>query len=67
MTKEEIIDGLKNGRRLRCDRKDEPLLPWLLEHPMIDNMFVQATEESSYIEFRWKEEKNAENTRGTGR
>jgi hypothetical protein len=55
MTKEEILDGLKKGRRLRCDRTDEPLLPWLLEHPMIECNFVQATDQSSYIQFTWKE------------
>lgn len=42
------------GRKLRCDRKDEPLLPWLLEHPQIENTFVQADDQYSYIEFRWK-------------
>lgn len=54
MTKDEVLAGLKAGRKLRCDRKDEPLLPWLLEHPQIDNRFVQADEQSSYIEFWWK-------------
>lgn len=56
MTKEEILKGLKSGRRLRCDRKDEPLLPWLLKHPNIENSgIVQADEQSSYIEFWWNE------------
>jgi hypothetical protein len=50
----EVLAGLKAGRKLRCDRKDEPLLPWLLAHPNIDNRFVQADEQSSYIEFRWR-------------
>lgn len=54
MTKQEIENGLKVGRKLRCDRKDEPLLDWLLSHPNIDNKFVQAGAQSSYIEFRWK-------------
>jgi hypothetical protein len=56
MTKEEVLAGLKAGRKLRCDRKDEPLLPWLLGHPNITNSgVVQADEQSSYIEFRWRE------------
>ena len=56
MTKEEILEGLKAGRKLRCDRKDEPLLPWLLAHPDIKNSgVVQANDQYSYIEFRWKE------------
>jgi hypothetical protein len=54
MTKADVIDGLKSGKKLRCDRKDEPLLPWLLDHPDIDNKFVQADEQSSYIEFWWR-------------
>jgi hypothetical protein len=59
MNKEEIINGLKKGRRLRCDRKDEPLLPWLLNHPNIDNSgVVQQSEQSSYIEFWWRENAN---------
>lgn len=56
MNKEEIIQGLKAGRKLRCDRIDEPLLPWLLDHPDIKNSgIVQADEQYSYIEFRWKD------------
>jgi hypothetical protein len=58
MSKDEILAGLRSGRKLRCDRKDEPLLPWLLDHPDIDNKFVQADEQSSYIEFSWKERSN---------
>ena len=55
MSKDEIIEGLKSGRKLRCDRKDEPLLPWLLDHPNIDNEFVQADDQYSYIEFWWRD------------
>lgn len=54
MTKEEVIRGLRAGRKLRCDSRDEPLLPWLLDHPQIDSKFVQADEQSSYVEFWWK-------------
>jgi hypothetical protein len=56
MNKEEILTGLQSGRKLRCDRKDEPLLPWLLEHPSIANRFVDIEREQySYIEFWWKD------------
>ena len=56
MTKNEIVQGLKAGRKLRCDRKDEPLLPWLLGHSQIENSgIVQINDQESYIEFRWKE------------
>jgi len=56
MSKDEILAGLKAGRKLRVDRKDEPLLPWLLDHPNITNSgIVQADDQYSYIEFRWKE------------
>jgi hypothetical protein len=55
MSKDEVIRGLKSGRRLRCDRKDEPLLPWLLEHPQIDNSGIQQlNDQESYIEFWWR-------------
>lgn len=55
MTKEEILKGLQQGRKLRCDRKDEPLLPWLLEHPSIANGgVIQVEDQYSYIEFWWK-------------
>lgn len=54
MTKEEIVERLKAGHRLRCDRRDEPLLPWLLGHPEIANSgIVQSDDQSSYIEFWW--------------
>jgi hypothetical protein len=58
MDKKEILKGLKSGRRLCCDRKDEPLLPWLLSHPNIENSgIVQESDQSSYISFWWKGEK----------
>jgi hypothetical protein len=53
MTKEEVLEGLQSGRTLRVDRKDEPLLDWLLDHPDIEGHFVQADDQYSYIEFRW--------------
>lgn len=55
MTKEEVLKGLKAGKKLRCDRKDEPLLPWLLGHPDINNRLVQADDQYSYIVFWWDE------------
>lgn len=55
MTKDEILAGLKAGRTLVVDRKDEPLLPWLLEHPDIENSgIIQVDDQSSHIKFRWK-------------
>lgn len=54
MDKKEILAGLKTGRKLRCDRKDEPLLDWLIGHPEIGNKLVQADDQYSYIEFWWK-------------
>ena len=55
MDKAEVLVGLKAGRKLRCDRCDEPLLPWLLSHPNIENGgIVEIDEQSSYIEFRWR-------------
>jgi hypothetical protein len=58
MNKEDILKGLQAGQKLRCDRKDEPLLPWLLNHPQITSSgIVQASDQCSYIEFRWNEER----------
>ena len=61
MSKQEILKGLKSGRKLRCDRRDEPLLPWLLSHPNIANSgIVQLDDQSSYIEcyieFSWRKD-----------
>ena len=56
MNKSEVLDDLKAGWKLRCDRKDEPLLPWLLAHPLIGNRLVQDGDQDSYIEFWWKEQ-----------
>jgi hypothetical protein len=61
MTKHEVLEGLKTGRVLRCDRRDEPLLPWLLNHPSIEHSeVIQADEQSSYIEFQWNGERDEE-------
>ena len=59
MDKDEILNGLKSSHKLRCDRGDNPLLPWLLNHPDIENSgIVQVDDQYSYIEFRWKERGN---------
>ena len=58
MTQEQIVEGLKAGRRLRCDRKDAPLLPWLLAHPDIENSGIvddPHDDQHSFIEFWWRE------------
>jgi hypothetical protein len=56
MTKEEVLTGLIAGKHLRCDRRDESLLPWLLDHPNITNSgIIQVDDQSSYIEFWWKD------------
>jgi hypothetical protein len=55
MTKEEAMAGLEAGRVLRCDRRDEPLLPWLLElsaKGIITNELVEVDEQYSYLEFK---------------
>lgn len=55
MTKEEVLNGLKNGRKLICDRRDDPLLPWLLAHPNIENSgVVQLDDQNSHIKFWYK-------------
>lgn len=51
----QILAGLKAGKTLCCDRRDEPLLPWLLDHPDIANSgIVQVSDQSSHIKFWWK-------------
>lgn len=59
MNRKEVLAGLKAGRKLRCDRKDEPLLPWLLSHPNIESKLVHVEDQYSYIEFSWSEKKVA--------
>lgn len=53
---EEVLEGLRAGRVLRIDRRDAPLLPWLLElqaKGKVDSEFVEVDEQSSYIRFWW--------------
>jgi hypothetical protein len=55
MTKEQVLKGLQAGRILACDRKDEPLLPWLLSHPNIEHSdVIQLSDQYSVIKFWWK-------------
>lgn len=57
MTKDEVLAGLQSGRALRCDRRDEPLLPWLLEladQGVVTKEFRDYPEQQySFLEFRW--------------
>jgi hypothetical protein len=62
VTKEEALAGLQAGHELRVDRKDEPLLPWLLLHPNIENQLVQVEEQYSYIKFWWNPNGRADNS-----
>ena len=58
MKKEEIVEGLKSGRRLICDRKDAKELPMLLEmeeQGLIKSRLLEYDEQSSALEFRWAE------------
>lgn len=55
MTRDEIIEGLKRGKKLICDKKTDPLLPWLLGHPNIENSeAVQLNDQESHIKFWWR-------------
>ena len=57
LTKEQMITGLKRGRRLRVDRKDAPELPELLamqEAGLVTSKLVVVDEQYSYMEFTWK-------------
>ena len=58
MTRSEILAGLKSGRTLVIDRKDEPNLPWLLEladRGQLKATYVEYDEQSSAIKFTWEE------------
>lgn len=55
MNKDEIIEGLKSGRTLCCDQKNNELLPWLLSNPDIENSgIIQVDDQYSYIKFWWR-------------
>jgi hypothetical protein len=51
MTKEEILEGLRAGKKLRCDRRTDLLLPWLLSLEEVSSRFVEVDDQSSFIEF----------------
>ena len=55
MKKEEVLEGLLRGRELRCDRINEPLLPWLLklvEDGVLKSELVEDNAQYSYVSFR---------------
>jgi hypothetical protein len=55
-TREEMIEGLKAGRKLHVDRRDAPELPELLElqrQGLVDSKLVEVDEQSSYLKFWW--------------
>ncbi len=55
MDKSEVLEGLMQGRTLNCDRKDEPLLPWLLSlvvDGVLTSELVELDEQSSVLKFR---------------
>jgi hypothetical protein len=57
LTKDQMIAGLKRGRRLRVDRRDAPELPELLEmekEGLVTSRLVEVDEQYSYMEFTWK-------------
>lgn len=59
MTKESVLAGLKSGRILMCDRRDEPLLPWLMslvDAGQLNCELVEFDEQSSAMKFTWKPE-----------
>jgi len=57
VTKEQVLINLQAGKVLCCVRRDDPLLPWLLEHPCIENSgVIQVDDQSSCIKFRWRGE-----------
>jgi hypothetical protein len=56
LTKEQMIAGLKAGRRLRVDRRDAPELPELLElqdQGLVTSRLIEVDEQYSYAEFTW--------------
>lgn len=55
MTREEILEGLKQGRTLVIDRRDAPALPICLaleSEGLATQEFVQYDEQSSAVKFR---------------
>lgn len=57
LTKEQIIEGLKEGKTLCVDRIDAPELEDLLEldrQGLVEKKLVEIDEQSSVLKFRWK-------------
>lgn len=60
MTPEEAMAGFQAGRTLVVDRRDEPLLPWLLQQVdagVLTMKYVEYDEQSSAMKFRLAKEK----------
>jgi hypothetical protein len=58
MTREEMEEGLRAGRKLRVDRRDSPELLDLqdmLDEGLITATLVEVDEQYSYFEFEWKQ------------
>lgn len=56
LTKEQMIEGLKRGRRLRVDRCDAPELSELeamQREGLVVSELVEVDEQYSYREFAW--------------
>ena len=55
MTQEEAMQGFNSGRTLVVDRKDEPLLPWLLQQVnagVLTRELIQYDDQSSAMKFK---------------
>jgi hypothetical protein len=54
------MDGFRAGRTLIVYRRDDPLLPWLLEQAhagVLSQEYVEYDEQSSAMKFRLAKEK----------
>jgi hypothetical protein len=59
LTKDQIITGLKAGRKLIIDRKDAPELEDLLQlekEGLVTSELITFDEQSSALRFTWKKE-----------
>lgn len=57
LTKDQIIAGLKAGRRLMVDRRDAPELDDLLQlerEGFVTSELIEFDEQSSALRFTWK-------------
>lgn len=61
MTPEQAMDGFRAGRTLIVYRRDDPLLPWLLEQVragVLSQEYVEYDEQSSAMKFRLAKDKS---------